>query len=146
MDLTKQHPRSAKETMAGLVSLARMTDKARAYNDGGLGEYHYDCPHDKPVLAFLGVDAATFAAHVKTLQTDQAIAKWVHDALLRAKTPEQIAAFNAERRAWAPEPGTPSAAFFEELRAKVAPGRSDVTTWFDLLDLDEGRTLEAVRA
>jgi hypothetical protein len=30
---------------------------------------------------------------------------------------------------------------FNELRAKVAPDRTDVTTWPDLLDLDEHRSV-----
>jgi hypothetical protein len=30
---------------------------------------------------------------------------------------------------------------FNELRAKIAPSRTDVTSWPDLLDLDEGRTV-----
>jgi len=30
---------------------------------------------------------------------------------------------------------------FYELRAKVAPGRTDVTSWPDLLDLEEGRAV-----
>jgi hypothetical protein len=40
---------------------------------------------------------------------------------------------------WHSEPGTPSAQYFENLREQVAPGRKDIVTWFDLLDLDEGR-------
>ena len=46
-------PASPNELMAGLVSLARATDKARAFNAGTLGDYDYDCPHDKPLFEFL---------------------------------------------------------------------------------------------
>ncbi len=38
---------------------------------------------------------------------------------------------------------------FDELRAKIAPDRTDVVSWPDLLDLDEGRPVpyrELVRA
>src|SRR5450755_2666134 len=73
MDLTKTVPRSPKQKMLGLVSLARTIDKARAYNEGKLGEYDYDCPHDKPLFEFLGTDGATFAAKVKDLKTEEAI-------------------------------------------------------------------------
>jgi hypothetical protein len=30
---------------------------------------------------------------------------------------------------------------FQELRSKVARGRTDVVSWSDLLDLEEGRTV-----
>jgi hypothetical protein len=146
MDLTKSYPRSAKDKMAGLVSLGRMTDKARAFNEGHLGEYHYDCPHDKPVLAFLGIDAATFAAKVAELKDDDAIERWVTVALLPKKTAAEIADFNEERTNWRPDPGTPSAKYFAELREEVAPGRPEIVTWFDLLDLDEKRPVELSHA
>jgi hypothetical protein len=141
MDLTQQVPRSANERMAGVVSLARTTDKARAFNEGKLGEYDYDCPHDKPLFAFLGTDGTTFARKVEELESDAAIENWVRDELLADKTPEAIEAFNDERRNWRPDDH--SQGYFDQLRGKVAPGREDVTTWFDLLDLDEGRTVTA---
>ncbi len=137
MDLTKNYPRSPKEKMNGIVSLARMTDKARAYNEGTLGEYDYDCPHDKPVLDFLGVDAATFAKKAGELD-DAVLERWIEDEFMSRKTPAQIAAFNFERHDWRPGPG-PGEEYFKELREHIAPGRDDIVTWFDLLDLDEKR-------
>ena len=77
MDLTKTTPRSPKDKLDGLVSFKRVIDKAKAYNEGHLGEYDYDCPHDKPLFEFLGTDGATFAQKVKELDTDDAIAAWV---------------------------------------------------------------------
>jgi hypothetical protein len=139
MDLTMTAPRSAKDKLAGLVSLKRTIDKAKAHNEGHLGEYDYDCPHDKPLFAFLGTNGDEFARKVKELDTDDAIAAWLQSAFLSKKTPAQIEAFNAERMRWHPEPGSPSAEYFDGLRDKVAPGRRDIVTWFDVLDLDEGR-------
>jgi hypothetical protein len=139
MDLTMTAPRSAKDKLAGLVSLKRTIDKAKAHNEGHLGEYDYDCPHDKPLFAFLGTNGDEFARKVKELDTDDAIAAWLQSAFLSKKTPVQIEAFNAERMRWHPEPGSPSAEYFDGLRDKVAPGRRDIVTWFDVLDLDEGR-------
>jgi hypothetical protein len=138
MDLTKQYPRSPNEKMVGLVSLARVVDKARASNEGTLGEYDYDCPHDKPLLAFLGVDGPTFAKRVAELKTDDAISNWVRN-LIADKTPQQIEAFNAERRAWAPTDAEHQK-FFDEFRDKIAPGRTDIKTWFAVLDADEKRS------
>ncbi len=131
--------------MAGIVSLGRMTDKARAFNAGTLGEYHFDCPHDKPVLAFLGISAPEFAAKVKELGSDSALETYVKDRHLAKKTPAEIAAFNDDRRKWRPDPG-PSAAYFAELHAQLAPNRPEIVTWFDILDLDEGRKVERAHA
>lgn len=139
MNLTMTAPRSAKDKLLGLVSLKRVIDKAKAFNQGELGEYDYDCPHDKPLFAFLGTDAQTFANRVRELGTDDAIADWVQREHLSKKTPSEIEAFNEERMRWHPEPGSPGEAYFVELRDQVAPGRGDIVTWFDLLDLDEKR-------
>lgn len=137
MDLTKEYPRSPNEKMAGIVSLPRMLDKAHADADGKLGEYDVDCPHDQPVLQFLGTDFATFAAKIKELHYDDAsIERWAL-GLLKAKTASEIEAFNESRRHWAPDADHQE--FFDGLREQVAPGRSDITTWFKLLDVDEHR-------
>jgi len=141
MDLTTSAPRSAKDKLLGLVSLKRAIDKAKAYNAGTLGEYDYDCPHDRPLFAFLGTTGAEFAAKVKELETDERIADWISRTHLKDKTPAQIEAFNQDRLRWHPEPGTPSYDYFVHMRNEVAPGRDDVKTWFDLLDLDEKRPL-----
>ncbi len=138
MDLTKTYPRSPKDKMLGLVSLKRAIDKAKAHNDGHLGEYDYDCPHDKPLFEFLGTNGEEFARKVKELDSDEKIGEWVKQ-LLKDKTPDEIERFNKSRYAWHPEPGSHSYEYFVNLRNKIAPGRDDVTTWFDLLDLDEKR-------
>jgi hypothetical protein len=139
MDLTIEKPRSAKDTLAGLVSLKRVIDKAKASNAGHLGDYDYDCPHDKPLFEFLGTTGPEFASKVDDLQTDGAIADWVQAEFLSRKAAEEIDRFNHDRTRWHPEPGSHAAEYFEQLRDQVAPGRSDIVTWFDVLDLDEGR-------
>jgi hypothetical protein len=139
MNLTIEKPRSPKDKLVGLLSLKRVIDKAKAFNEGQLGEYDYDCPHDKPVFEFLGTNGKEFAEKVKELGTDDAIAAWVQSAFLSKKSREEIEKYNAERLHWHSEPGSPSAQYFENLREQVAPGRKDIVTWFDLLDLDEGR-------
>jgi hypothetical protein len=137
MDLTKEFPRSPNDTLAGIVSLPRMIDKTQANAEGTLGEYDVDCPHDKPVLAFLGVDFATFAAKLKELKYDtKAVEAWAKP-LVDKHSPAEIKAFNDSRRAWAPDDH--SQGYFDNLKAQVAPTRTDVTTWFKLLDLDEKR-------
>ncbi len=139
MNLTTEKPRSAKDQLAGLVSLKRVIDKAKAYDAGTLGEYDYDCPHDKPLFEFLGVTGDEFARKVKELGNDDAIAAWVQNDLLANKSAQDIERFNDSRRHWHPDPGSHSEHYFNDLRSKIAPGRNDVVTWFDLLDIDEGR-------
>jgi hypothetical protein len=139
MDLAIDKPRSAKDKLLGLVSLKRVIDKAKAHNEGHLGEYDYDCPHDKPLFEFLGTNGEEFALKVKELGTDAAIADWVQRELLSKKTPAEIERFNNDRLHWHPDPGSHGQEYFEQLREQVAPGRRDIITWFDILDLDEGR-------
>ena len=139
MDLTVEKPRSPKDKMLGLVSLKRVIDKARAHNEDKLGDYDYDCPHDKPLFEFLGTNGDEFARKVKELGTDEAIGDWVSREFLSKKSPQEIERFNDDRMHWHAEPGSHSHEFFQNLREQVAPGRSDIATWFDVLDLDEGR-------
>jgi len=139
MDLTKTFPRSAKAKFAGLNMLGRTTDKARAFNAGTLGEYHYNCGMDQKAFALLGIDHETYAKKVAELKDDAAIERWVKDAFLKAKTEAEIDAYNKTIEELHPEAGSEGEKYFLELRDTVAPGRTDVTTWPDLLDLDEHR-------
>jgi hypothetical protein len=138
MNLAKEYPRSPNTEMAGIVSLPRMIDKTRADAEGTLGEYDVDCPHDKPVLAFLGVDFAAFAAKLKELHYDDASVEAWAKPLVAKHSANEIEVFNASRRAWGPDDH--SQVYFDQLHDSVAKGRTDVTTWFQLLDLDEKRT------
>jgi hypothetical protein len=56
-DLTREFPRSPRETLAGYVHAARMTDKCRAVVAGTAGDYNYNCPLDRFLLDFTGIDA-----------------------------------------------------------------------------------------
>ncbi|MGA2759068.1 MAG: DUF5069 domain-containing protein, partial [Candidatus Cybelea sp.] len=111
MNLTIEKPRSPKDKLVGLLSLKRVIDKAKAYNEGQLGEYDYDCPHDKPVFEFLGTNGEEFARKVKELGTDDAIGAWVQSQFLSKKSPGDIDKYNAERMRWHPEPGSPGAQY-----------------------------------
>ncbi|MGA7200726.1 MAG: DUF5069 domain-containing protein [Candidatus Cybelea sp.] len=145
MDLTKHAPRSVKETVLGIVQLARTTDKAKAIVDGQIGEYHYDCPMDRALFDFLAMDPKEFLDAVQAAENAEieAYAK----PFVAKKDRQSLEAFN---ESWlSTVPTGESLMHFDELRAKIAPSRTDVTSWPDLLDLDEGRTVphrETVRA
>lgn len=136
MDLTKTYPRSVHEKLLGVVQIARTVDKSQANLNGTLGEYDYDCPMDKHVFEFLGLDADTLTGIVKNAKSASDI-----EAALKPyvdkKSADEIAKFNRE---WTERQAEgESLQYFLQLREKVAPGRTDVMTWADLLDLDEGR-------
>ena len=138
MDLTTSYPRSAKDKIAGVVMLARTTDKAKAEAGGTIGEYHYNCPMDQGVFGFLGLDHEQFLDVVKNAKSDDDIAAYVKPFVAK-KTPAEIEGFNTEFLSHKPDPGSDGEKHFLELRGEVAPDRTDVTTWADLLDLDEKR-------
>jgi hypothetical protein len=144
MDLTKTYPRSPKAKLAGVVMLARTTDKARANNAGTAGPYHFGCGMDQHVLAFVGSDPQSFAKTVAALDDDATIESWARK-LLANKTPAEIETFNSDFAQDGPEPGSDGEKFFNAERQRL--GRDDVATWFEVLDLDEGRDVpQRVRA
>jgi hypothetical protein len=137
MDLTKQYPRSPYSDLGGYVMLGRTIDKARAHNAGKLGDYSYDCPLDRLVFDFLGISHEALAEAVKTRPADDEILGWVKGRA-RSHTVEEVQKFNEDMKARAPVTEEQKA-YFLEAREKVAPGRTDVTTWFDLIEADEKR-------
>ena len=136
MDLTKTYPRSVHEKWLGLVQLGRALDKGKAKAHGNVGEYNYDCPMDNAVFDFLGMNGEEFLTIIKNAKSDAEIEAYAKQ-FVDKKTPEQIEAWNREWVSHAPE--GESKTYFLNLRNQVAPDRTDVTTWADLLDLDERR-------
>ncbi|MBV8602439.1 MAG: DUF5069 domain-containing protein [Candidatus Eremiobacteraeota bacterium] len=136
MDLTKTYPRSVREKYQGLVQLGRTIDKGKAELAGTLGEYRYDCPMDQHLFEYLGTNGNEFLDAIK--KGDAAIESFVK-SLLAKKTPAEIEEFNREWLDHGPAPGSDGEKYFLNLRNEVAPDRTDVKSWPDLLDLDEKR-------
>lgn len=136
MDLSKQPPRRPSNlAVAGIVALARMTDKARAHNAELLGEYKYgeDSGLDREVLAFINMTAAEFADAAGELD-DSALGARV---LARAhRSPEEIAAFNGEHLQREPQDQL-HVRLLQERLARFAPGRTDIRTVFASMELDD---------
>jgi hypothetical protein len=137
-DLTTSYPRSVRDTVLGVVMLGRAIDKGIAFANGANGEYNYNCPMDKAVFGFLGVDSDALLEVIKTANSESDILAYLKPIVER-RSPAEIAQFNAEFLKRAPEAGSDSEQYFLNLRNQVAPDRTDVTTWPDLLDLDEKR-------
>lgn len=136
MDLTKTYPRSVREKVHGVVQLARAIDKGKAKAHGNLGEYVFDCPMDQAVFEFLGINGEEFLTVIKNAKSDAEIEAYAK-TFVDKKSPEEIERWNRE---WLEHgPSDDSREYFLNLRNQVAPDRTDVTTWADLLDLDEKR-------
>lgn len=138
MDLRTRFPRSPKERIGGYAHVARIIDKARAHNAGTLGEYIYNCPMDQSWFQLTGVTADAFAEAVTT-RDDRQMAEWIRQTAT-PHAPQEIEAWNhalLSRTPSSPE----SQQRFLATRQKLAPERTDITTWPDLIDLEEGRTV-----
>ena len=136
MDLTKNYPRSVREQYLGLVQLGRAVDKGKATAAGTNGEYNFDCPMDKAVFDFLELDGAKLLDVIRGAKSDEEIDAYLKPFVAK-KRPDEIARFNEQfvQR----KPTDDSLPYFLNLRNQAAPERTDVTTWADLLDLDEKR-------
>lgn len=138
-DLTKDFPRSPRETLAGYVIAARMLDKCRAVVAGTAGEYHFNCPLDNQFLGFTGIGAEQFKAFVATGVSDDEVAAWTEQHS-KIKDAAQVVAWNNKLRATRPcDMPIELQQFLEGYIPKVVPKNRPVYVWFDVYDLEEGR-------
>jgi hypothetical protein len=134
-DLTKRPPRSPRVRLGGYAILPRMLDKGRASLAGTVGEFHYNCPLDQEWTAFSGIDADKLKEQLATGKGDGEILEWI-----RANAHKRSA---AEIHAWSlfqdqRGPGDlDKRQFFNDYHAQLAPERDDITSWFDMLDIDD---------
>ena len=136
MNLTRQPPRRPTNLgIAGIVGAARMTDKARAANAETLGDYIYgeSSGLDQRVLSFLGISADAFADAVKE-HDDATLSDWVLET--SGKTAAEIAVFNEERLTHMPDSDGHKRRLQERI-ARFAPGRTDVKTLLQSMELDD---------
>ena len=138
-DLTKDYPRSPRETLAGYVVAARTLDKCRAVVAGTAGEYHFDCPLDNYFLGFTGINAAQFKAFVATGATDAEVAAWIEQhSQIKSRT-EVIAWNNKMRCTRVCDMPIELQEFLEGYIPQVVPKNRPVYVWFDVYDLEEKR-------
>lgn len=133
-DLTKFPPRSPRVRLGGYVILPRCLDKGRATLAGKNGEYHFACPLDQRFLTFAGIDPEELKKQLN--KSDTEILEWVQaNAKFKRTTPE-ILAWSAWQENLAPD-NPDSREYFNGLHKAGAPNRKDITTWFDVLDMDD---------
>lgn len=139
LDLTKDFPRSPRETVGGYVIAGRTLDKCRAVLAGTAGEYHYDCPLDNFFLGFAGIKADDFKAFVATGATDDEVAAWIgqHSQI---KDPTKVIAWNNKMRCTRLcDMPIELQEFLEGYIPKFIPRNRPVYVWFDVYDIEEKR-------
>jgi len=136
IDLTQRPPRSARVRLGGYAILPRMLDKGRAFISGKQGEFKYACPLDQEFLNFAGIDAEKLREQLAAGKGDGEILEWIQATAKNKREPYEIEAWSChqDRRAAGEHE---KRSYFHELHQQMAPKRSDIVTWFDLLDLDD---------
>lgn len=137
MDLTKGHPRSPRAQLAGYAHLPRMIDKCRAKLAGTIGEYVYPCPMDQRLLDFAGMTAEQLTEAVASQPTDGDVATWFQRTA-KPRSPVEVAVWNQTLLTRGPDTEEKQA-YFRSERDRLDPARTDITSWADLLDLEEDR-------
>jgi hypothetical protein len=135
-DFTQHPPRSPRVKLGGFVHLPRLLDKARAAAAGKLGEYVFPCPLDQRFFAFVGVSAETFAAEIAQGRSDTQMLAWVLAHAKPARQPHEIAAWSDWLTTLAAGDAKRHRMFADNIES-LAPGRDDIVTYFDRLDLDD---------
>jgi len=133
-DLTQFPPRSPRVRLGGYAILPRCLDKGRAALAGKAGEYHYACPLDQRFLTFAGIDPEELKKQLG--KSDTEILEWISANAKNKKTTPEILAWTAWQEILAPD-NPDGREYFNGLHKAGAPNRKDITTWFDVLDLDD---------
>lgn len=144
VDLTARPPRTAwLRTVAGLVGAARMADKARAHRGAKLGEYRYgnDSYIDRTILEFLGVTQEAFEEAAWRNPNDTELTEWIAS---QAEFTAGAASLLNEKltRHGITTPGSEDS--FRKRRDAVCGDRPEVTTYFDLMDIDDQQSFGIV--
>jgi hypothetical protein len=135
-DLTQHPPRSPRVKLGGFVHLPRLLDKARAASAGKLGEFIYPCPLDLRFFGFVGFSADALLAEVAKGRSDTEMLAWVLANASPSRQPWEITAWSDYLTALSPGDVKRHTIFAEHIQ-NLAPGRDDIVTYFDRLDLDD---------
>ncbi len=135
-DLTTRPPRSARTRLGGYALLPRMLDKGRAELIGKNGDYHFACPLDQHFLKYTGIDPDGLKAELAKGKGDGEILEWIEANATQKRAPWEIVQWSAWRDQVVPS-DVETREFFNGLHKDAGPLREDISTWADLLDLDD---------
>lgn len=134
-------PRSPRETMCGWMHLPRYVDKIRLHLAGRLHpDYQENLGKgfDGRWLAAAGLTHEQMVEMVRSSLTDGEVCDWVHHHVRKSEADKA-----AHRDAMLGYPPAGDAAMQERLRLRKEQAglahRSDITTFVDFIDADEGR-------
>ena len=133
-DLTQCPPRSPRVRLGGYAIMPRMLDKGRATLAGKNGEYHYACPLDQRFLEFAGIDAE--ALKKELTKSDTEVLAWIEKHAKHKRTAPEIIAWSNWQENRSPD-NPEGREYFNGIHKAVAPTRTDITTWFEVLDADD---------
>jgi hypothetical protein len=139
------YPRSPKVLLGGIAHVGRFIDKIRLRNAGQIQDYNYmTVGFDKYLVDFLGIDAMVFERLVLAGGTDEELLAWVK-ANGKPVTEAEIRLFSRNLLKAEPKDDDARRRFLGRLE-EVATKRGipvaslpPVTTWADVIELDEGR-------
>ena len=138
-DLTKDNPRSPRETLAGYVLAARAVDKCRAVLAGTGGDYHSGCPLDAMFLDFAEIKYEQFRDFVGTGALDEEIAAWIAKNAKPRPVIEIIRWNNELRGKRLCELPDGVQEYLEDYVRDFVPKNRPVYAFFDVYDLEEER-------
>lgn len=131
LDLTKQPPRSPKESAEGLFFLPRTIDKARAQLPGGKPGVYNIAGFSERLLEAIGVTETDFVEAVGMAKNDRDVVKWLRENAQMDKY-QEIADYIKNRKL---SDVKDRAAFAE--RYPVSKTMPDDTHLVDMLELDD---------
>jgi hypothetical protein len=136
--MQKPFPRSPYERLGGYVHLARLIDKARLHRQGLLSGYNYKTVgFDKHLLDFLKLDPDVFE-QVANERDDAAILQWIGENGAQHSL-EEREQWNEAMISRHPDTAAKTERFNHFLKEAGGEGRKDIRTYFDLIEIDEGR-------
>jgi hypothetical protein len=139
------YPRSPKSLLGGIAHLGRFIDKIRLRHAGQIQDYNYiTVGFDKYLVDFLQIDPKAFEQRVLAGGTDEELLVWVK-ANSRNPSGREISEWSQGLLSSGPKDDAARQRFQGRLqevatnRAVAVSSLPPVSTWADVIELDEGR-------
>ena len=144
--MTQQtYPRSPKVLLGGIAHLRRLIDKIRLRHAGLIQDYNYiTVGFDKALIEFLQIDSKAFEQRVLAGGTDEELLAWV-TANSRKPSDQEIAQWSQGLLSSGPKDDAARQRFQGRLhdiatkRGVPVAALPPVSTWADVIEIDEGR-------
>lgn len=142
---SEDYPRSPKALLGGIAHLGRFIDKIRLRYEGKIQDYNYiTVGFDQYLIDFLQIDPKVFEQRVLAGGTDDELLAWVK-ANSRKPSEQEIVQWSQGLLSSGPKDDAARQRFQGRLqevatkRAVAVSSLPSVSTWADVIELDEGR-------